>query len=192
LASTSVYRRDLLLRTRIPFECLAPAVDETQRAGEPGLTMVARLANAKAAAVAVQRPCAWVIGSDQAAVLQDDGQSERILGKPGCRARCIEQLKACSDRTVSFITAVVLMRQSDGALHEFIDTTRVTFRALDAATIERYVASESPFDCAGGFKSEGSGITLCAAIDSSDPTALIGLPLIRLCRLLRAVGFDRA
>jgi len=154
--------------------------------------MVARLANAKAAAVAAQRPSAWVIGSDQAAVLLDDAQHERILGKPGSSARCIEQLTACSGKTLSFITAVALMRQTDAAHHEFVDTTRVTFRPLDAATIERYVADETPFDCAGGFKSEGSGITLCAAIDGTDPTALIGLPLIRLCSLLRGVGFDQA
>jgi septum formation protein len=189
LASTSVYRRELLARVRIPFECRAPGVDETALPGEAALALVARLARAKARAVAIEQSDAWVIGSDQVAVLLENSQTERILGKPGSVANCIDQLLACSARTLSFITAVAVMRQRDASLFEFIDHTRVTFRPLDQATIERYVALESPLDCAGGFKSEGLGITLCESIHSSDPSALIGLPLIRLCAVLRSVGF---
>ncbi len=187
LASTSVYRRDLLARLQIPFESAAPGVDETRRPGEAALDLVVRLAAAKAAAVAAQRPDAWVIGGDQVAVLPDDGGRERILGKPGTAAACREQLRLCSGQTLAFLTAVtVLHRASNEA---FLDTTHVTFRTLDSAEIERYVAHESPLDCAGGFKSEGLGITLCSSIVSSDPTSLIGLPLIRLAAALRRANF---
>jgi septum formation protein len=190
LASTSRYRRELLARLRIPFESLAPGVEETRQLGETALALVTRLAQAKAAAIAAQHPDAWVIGSDQAAVLPSTVADEVIMGKPGSVDACIEQLLACSGRTLSFVTAVALTRHRDGALFEFIDTTRVSFRALDRTTVERYVACESPLDCAGGFKSEGLGISLCEAIDSTDPTALIGLPLIRLGGALRAAGFS--
>jgi len=190
LASTSRYRRELLGRTNISFECLAPGVDETQLPGEPGRTLVARLARNKAHAVAVQQPESWVIGSDQVAVLHAGSPEERLLGKPGTAANCIEQLRACSGRELSFVTGVAVMRHADAALIEFIDTTRVKFRMLDLATIERYVATEAPLDCAGGFKSEGLGITLCEAIDGNDPTGLIGLPLIRLSAVLRDLGFQ--
>jgi septum formation protein len=189
LASTSIYRRALLARVRIPFECISPGVDETPQA-EDAHALTTRLARAKADAVAVQRPDAWVIGSDQVAVLLDGPQKDRIVGKPGSVRNCVEQLTACSGRTLAFVTAVAVIRRRDGSVAEFVDTTRVVFRDLDPVTIERYVALESPLDCAGGFKSEGLGITLCDAIDSSDPTALVGLPLIRLCAVLRGAGFD--
>jgi septum formation protein len=190
LASTSVYRRELLARVQIPFECRSPGTDEAPRPGEDAITLVARLAQAKARAVAVQQPDSWVIGSDQVAVLLDGAQRQSILGKPGSAANCIEQLLKCSGRTLSFVTAVAVVRHSDSSLFEFTDTTRVAFRRLDEAAVERYVARELPLDCAGGFKSEGLGITLCESIDSADPTALIGLPLIRLCAVLRSVGFE--
>jgi septum formation protein len=189
LASTSVYRRQLLERLQIPFTCDAPGVDETPHPDEAPLTLVARLARSKARAVAARHPDAWIIGSDQVAVLQDGADQPAILGKPGTAARCVEQIRRCSGRTLAFVTAVAVLRDDDRSGHEFIDTTRVTYRRLDAASIERYVARESPLDCAGGFKSEGLGITLCDAIDSVDPTALIGLPLIRLGAVLRGVGF---
>ena len=176
------------------FSCVAPGVDEAARAGEEPLRLVARLARAKASAVAAQQADAWVIGSDQIAVLSPSGSSgssgSEVLGKPGTEARCQEQLRSCSGRTVEFLTAVAVMRRKDDALIEFIDTTRVTFRTLDQATIERYVVKESPLDCAGGFKSEGLGIGLCESIDSTDPSALIGLPLIRLSAALRSAGFE--
>jgi septum formation protein len=189
LASTSIYRRALLARVHDSFQCQAPGVDET-RHDEPALALVSRLARAKARAIAVLHPQAWVIGSDQAATLLDGTAEPVILGKPGTQARCVEQLLSCSGRTLAFLTAVAVMRQCDGRSFEFVDTTRVTFRVLDQATIERYVARESPLDCAGGFKSEGLGISLCESIDSVDPSALIGLPLIRLCAVLREVGFE--
>jgi septum formation protein len=188
LASTSTYRRELLARLRLPFSSIAPAVDEVRRAGERPLALAVRLARAKATAVAIQHPDAWVIGSDQVAV-RVGSAGELILGKPGTEALCIEQLRSCSGQMVSFITAVAVLRHSGHIAHEFVDTTQVTFRTLDDATVARYVALEAPVDCAGGFKSEGLGIALCDSIDSSDPTALIGLPLIQLCRLLRNVGF---
>jgi septum formation protein len=123
-------------------------------------------------------------------VRADTAADEPILGKPGTEARCIEQLRSCSGRTVSFLTAVALVRHTDGSAHEFVDTTQVMFRTLDDAAIARYVALETPFDCAGGFKSEGLGVALCDSIDSMDPSALIGLPLIRLSAVLRSVGFE--
>lgn len=190
LASTSVYRRELLGRLRIPFTAAGSGVDETRLEGELPHQMVARLARAKAAAIAVAHPQAWVIGSDQVAVRSDAGGAARILGKPGTAERLIAQLQESSGRTLTFLTAVALVRQESGALHEFMDTTLVRFRTLDAATIRRYVELESPLDCAGGFKSEGLGIALCERIESQDPTALIGLPLIRLAAVLRERGLQ--
>jgi septum formation protein len=190
LASTSVYRRELFSRLHLPFSCSAPGVDETRRAGERPLDLTARLARAKASAVALQHPDAWVVGSDQVAVRLDASLGELILGKPGTEARCIEQLRGCSGQALSFVTAVAVVRHNDHSVHEFVDTTRVIFRTLDDATIARYVAVETPFDCAGGFKSEGLGIALCESIGSVDPTALIGLPLIHLSSVLRSVGFE--
>jgi septum formation protein len=189
LASTSSYRRALLARLHESFECEAPGVDETRREHESALALVARLALGKAQAVAARHPDAWVIGSDQAAVLKRSDGEEMVLGKPGTPERCAETLRSCSGAAVAYCTAVAVVRASDASVHEFVDTTRVKFRELDEATIARYIARESPLDCAGGFKSEGLGISLCEAIDSEDPSALIGLPLIRLCSVLRRVGY---
>ncbi len=190
LASTSPYRRALLERLGVPFECAAPGVDETPRPGETAARLVARLAREKAEAVARRRPDACVVGSDQVAVLDGDG-GERLLGKPGTAARCIDALAECSGRTVRYLTAVAVRMhrlEPDGG-REFLDTTCVRFRTLARAEIERYVAREAPLDCAGGIKSEGLGIALCTAIESSDPTALIGLPLIGVAEALRAAGY---
>ncbi len=178
-----------MARVHPSFQCAAPGVDETRLDQETGIALVGRLARAKARAVAARHPEAFVIGSDQAAALPDGSGGEIILGKPGTQARCIEQLRSCSGRTLVFLTAVAVVRDCDDCAIEFVDTTRVTFRVLDEATVERYVAREAPIDCAGGFKSEGLGISLCESIDSADPSALIGLPLIRLCAVLRRVGF---
>jgi septum formation protein len=169
---------------------MAPGVDETPHSGEGALRLVARLALAKAHAIAARHPDAWVIGSDQVAVLHGGTRAESILGKPGSVESCRRQLTACSGQMLEFVTGVAVLRQADGSRVEFIDTTRVRFRALDTDSVERYVAREMPLDCAGGFKSEGLGITLCESIDSLDPTALIGLPLIRLCAVLRNAGFE--
>jgi septum formation protein len=190
LASTSVYRRALLERLQIPFDAQSPGVDETPLAGEAPSALVARLARAKASAVAARHPEAWVIGSDQAAVLTDAAGSLHVVGKPGTREHCIRQLQDASGRTLRFLTAVAIINDGARGNHEFIDTTRVRFRTLDKSTIERYVERESPLDCAGGFKSEGLGISLCESIESDDPSALIGLPLIRLAALLRQVGYE--
>lgn len=189
LASTSVYRRQLLARLRLPFSCSAPGVDESPRSGERPPALAVRLARAKATAVALQHPDAWVIGSDQVAI-RVDASGEVTLGKPGTEAACLEQLRGSSGHTVSYLTAVAVMRHDSHSAFEFIDTTRVAFHTLDDATITRYIALESPLDCAGGFKSEGLGIALCESIQSEDPSALIGLPLIQLSKVLRSVGFE--
>ena len=182
LASTSVYRRELLQRLRLPFECARPQVEETPHLGEPPAELARRLAHAKAAAVAAHHPEAWVIGSDQVADL--DG---RVLGKPGRRQAAIAQLQAMSGRDVDFHTAVCLQR-GDHVLAA-ADLTRVRLRTLAADEIERYVDAEQPFDCAGSFKCEGLGISLFEAIETRDPTALIGLPLITVAAMLREAGY---
>jgi septum formation protein len=189
LASTSAYRRTLLERLRLPFRCVAPGIDEGRGPGEAPLALAARLAGAKAQQVAAQHSGAWVIGSDQVAVLGEPHPDAEILGKPGTPARCAEQLRDASGRLVVFLTAVAVVRGGDAQAHTFVDTTRVQFRPLDAATIARYVELESPLDCAGGVKSEGLGVSLFEWVESRDPSGLIGLPLIRLAAVLREVGY---
>ncbi|WP_404300105.1 Maf family protein [Alicycliphilus denitrificans] len=183
LGSTSRYRRELLARLGLPFEVAAPAADETPLPGEDPRTLALRLALAKARAVAAQHPDAVVIGSDQVADL--DGQP---LGKPGNHERATAQLRRMSGQTVIFQTAVAVVCQAAGFEQVDLAPVRVRFRELSDAEIERYLRSEQPYDCAGSAKSEGLGIALLDAIDSDDPTALIGLPLIRTCRMLRAAG----
>ena len=183
LASTSRYRHELLERLRLPFETARPETDETPRPGEAPVALAQRLAMEKAATVAARHPAAWVIGSDQCAELH--GQP---LGKPGAREAAIAQLHGMSGQAVRFHTAVCL-RRGDACL-QATDLTTVHFRVLSDAEIERYVDAEQPLDCAGSFKSEGLGIALFDAIESRDPTALVGLPLIALCGLLRRAGFE--
>ena len=180
LASGSRYRRELLARLGIPFRVEAADVDETARPGEAPADLVARLARAKAERIAAHHPTSWIIGADQVAVIED-----RILGKPGDAARSVAQLRAASGRTVTFLTAACLLRHEPAAFTHHLDETRVRFRSLSEAEIARYVELEKPFDCAGGFKLEGSGIALLERIESTDPTALIGLPLIWLSQALR-------
>jgi septum formation protein len=182
LASTSRYRLELLQRLGLTPECARPEVDETALPGEAPRALAVRLARAKAAAVAARQPGRWVIGSDQVAELNG-----APLGKPGSVEGAHAQLAAMSGQQVAFHTAVCLQR--DERVLDACDLTRVQFRVLDAASIERYVATEQPLDCAGSFKCEGLGISLFEAIDNRDPTALIGLPLIALCRLLREAGY---
>ena len=181
LGSTSTYRRELLARLRLPFSTEPPQVDESPLAGETPEQLARRLAAAKAAAVACLHPGAIVIGSDQVADL--DG---RPLGKPGDRARCIAQLRAMSGHAVRFRTAVCV--HAGNRPRTFVDTTTVRLRMLDDEEIGRYVDAETPFDCAGGFKVEGLGIALFDAVESTDPTALVGLPLVATARLLREAG----
>jgi 7-methyl-GTP pyrophosphatase len=183
LASTSIYRRELLARLRLPFETVRPEVDESPLPGETPLALARRLSFAKADVIATRESGAWVIGSDQVAEL--DGTA---LGKPGGRDGAIAQLGAMSGRAVLFRTGVCVQRV-DEMPRQMVDTTTVRFRVLTLSEIERYVDAEQPFDCAGSFKSEGLGITLFEAIETIDPTALIGLPLIATTRLLREAGF---
>lgn len=184
LASTSRYRRELLERLRLPFAVVRPDVDETALPGEPPLALAIRLAQAKARAVArTLTGNGWALGSDQVADL--DGLA---LGKPGGRDAAVAQLRAMSGGVVRFHTALCLA-DADGRALAAVDCTEVRFRALSDAEIEHYVDAELPFDCAGSFKSEGLGITLFESIDNRDPTALIGLPLIATCALLRQAGF---
>lgn len=182
LASTSVYRRELLARLQLEFSTARPDVDEQAQPDESPETLASRLAAEKAAAVAAGAPDAWVIGSDQVADL--DGQS---LGKPGTLEQARAQLGAMAGRTVRFHTAVSLT----GPQRSFhaLDLTEVQLRPLTPDDIARYLAAEPALDCAGSFKCEGLGISLFDAIRTSDPTALIGLPLIALARLLRQAGF---
>lgn len=182
LASTSRYRKELLGRLRLPFTAVAPDCDETPRPGEAPAALARRLALAKAQAVARSHAGAWVLGSDQVASCDD-----RILGKPGTRARAVEQLRASSGKAVAFHTAAALVRGE--TVLSALDTTLVRFRALDEAEIQRYVDAEPAFDCAGSFKVEGLGITLFTAIETRDPTALVGLPLIAVRDLLAQAGF---
>jgi septum formation protein len=182
LASTSRYRRELLERLRLPFDVVRPEVDETPHAGESPAALARRLAAAKAAAVAGPSD-AWVIGSDQVACL--DGAP---LGKPGSMEGAVDQLHRMSGHAVEFLTAVCVAHRS-GHAYQALDTTTVRFRTLDDAAIARYVEAEQPLDCAGSFKSESLGIALFDAIETVDPTALIGLPLIATARLLRQAGF---
>ena len=183
LGSTSRYRRELLQRLGLPFTVAAPDVDETPLQGEAPRALALRLALAKAHAVAAQHPDAVVIGSDQVADLA--GQP---LGKPGDHARATAQLQRMRGHTVVFHTAVAVVCHASGFVQTDLAPVRVRFRKLSDAEIERYLRAEQPYDCAGSAKSEGLGISLLEAIDSDDPTALIGLPLIRTCRLLRAAG----
>lgn len=183
LASTSPYRRALLERLTLEFICDPPQVDESSRPYETPVALANRLAHAKAEAVAARHPQCLVIGSDQVAVLDNI-----ILGKPGAHAQALAQLTAASGRKVSFHTAVCVLDTRTHQRLEHLDTTHVRFRPLSAAEIERYLQAEQPYACAGSFKSEGLGISLFDAIESQDPTALIGLPLIGLCRLLHTCG----
>lgn len=183
LASTSAYRRELLGRLKLPFDVVAPQVDEAPEPGERPQQLACRLAMAKARAVADRHPRAVVIGSDQVADL--DGQA---LGKPLVHAVAVEQLRRMRGRTVVFHTAVAVVCTDRHFAQTDLAQVTVRFRALTDAEIEDYLHAEQPYDCAGSAKSEGLGIVLLDAIDNDDPTALIGLPLIRTCRMLRAAG----
>ncbi|MFP4063528.1 MAG: Maf family protein [Halochromatium sp.] len=185
LASTSPFRRELLARLGLAFVTAAPQCDETRLDAEPAPALVQRLAEAKARAVAAHFPDALIIGSDQVACLDD-----RILGKPGTRARALEQLRAASGREVVFRTGLCLYDARTDRAESCCETYRVWFRTLAEAEIAGYVDREQPFGCAGSFKAEGLGIALFERLEGEDPTSLIGLPLIRLAALLRAAGID--
>lgn len=185
LASTSPFRRELLARLGMPFETDSPEVDETRRPDEPPQVLVLRLAEAKARAVAPRHPGALIVGSDQVACIDDE-----VLGKPGDRGGAIAQLERASGRSVLFQTGLCLLDAATGRAQTLVEPFRVHFRSLTRAQIEVYVDRERPFDCAGSFKSEGLGIALFQRLEGEDPTALIGLPLIRLIALLECDGVD--
>ena len=180
-----MYRRDLLQRLRLPFEVAAPQVDESPRPGEAPAALALRLALEKAREVAARHPGAVVIGADQVADLA--GQA---MGKPGTHARAVAQLQALRGQWVSFHTAVAVLRPDTGFEQVQLAPVRVRFRALSDADIQRYLVLEQPYDCAGSAKCETLGIALLEAIESDDPTALVGLPLIRICQMLREAGID--
>jgi len=183
LASTSAYRRELLGRLRVPFQSVAPGCDEHPLPGEPAHDLAVRLARLKAETVAARHPGSVVIGSDQVAL-----RGATILGKPGSVERCVAQLQQSSGQEVVFLTAVHVV---DGLQHRdesHVDRTVVCFRTLAAPEIERYIAADTPLDCAGGFKAESLGIALFDRIESVDPTALTGLPLIWVSAALRRAG----
>jgi septum formation protein len=183
LGSSSPYRREMLARLRIPFEVVAPDVDETPQAAETPKQLACRLAMSKARAVAAQFPACVVIGSDQVADLEG-----LALGKPGNHARAMAQLQQMRGKTVIFQTAVAVVCQDSGFAQLDLAQVRVRFRELGDAEIEAYLRAETPYDCAGSAKSEGLGIALLESIENDDPSALVGLPLIRTCRMIRAAG----
>ena len=183
LGSTSPYRRQLLERLRIPFTVAAPDVDETPLGSETPQAMACRLALAKAKVVAARFPTSIVIGSDQVADL--DGEA---LGKPGDHVRAVAQLQKMRGQTVIFQTAVAVACLETGFLQMDLAQVKVKFRTLSDDEIEAYLRAETPYDCAGSAKSEGLGIALLESIENDDPTALVGLPLIRTCQMLQAAG----
>jgi septum formation protein len=183
LASSSAYRRELLSRLGLPFEALAPGIDETPLAGEAPQDTALRLAQAKAAAVAARFPGSLVIGSDQVATL-DNGQ----IGKPGNHAAALAQLRMMRGRTVTFHTALCLFDGRDGSAQVENVQVRVSFRDLPDAELDAYLRIEQPYDCAGSAKNEGLGIAILEKVESTDPTALTGLPLIALTGMLRRAG----
>lgn len=185
LASTSVYRRQLLERLHLHFDVVPSHVDETPQPGETPARIACRLALAKAESVASSHPEAIVIGSDQVADL--NGQA---LGKPGTHARAVSQLQTMRGQTVVFQTAVSVVCRASGFAQTELAQVRVTFRNLSDGQIEAYLHAERPYDCAGSAKSEGLGIALLERIDNDDPSALVGLPLIRTCRMLEAAGLS--
>jgi len=183
LASSSKYRKMLLHRFNIPFDCQAPRVDESKGKNESPIDLVKRLACEKAAIVSKENPRAIVIGSDQIAVYED-----RVVGKPGDYPSAKKQLTSFSGHCIEFHTAVSVQCLVTGFSELHMDSTQVKFRDLQEDEIERYLLAETPYDCAGAFKAESLGITLFESIKSDDPTALIGLPLIHTAAMLRRAG----
>ncbi len=185
LASTSRYRRELLERLGMPFSVEAPDIDEAPLSGEPAAGVARRLALGKALTIAGQRPLSIVIGSDQVADLNG-----RIIGKPGSHEAATRQLRAMQGQAVVFHTAVAVVCMATAFEAVEVVTVRAQFRTLSTTDIERYLRIERPYDCAGSAKVEGLGIVLMERVESDDPTALIGLPLIQTCKLLRLAGID--
>ena len=185
LASSSVYRKELLERLRIPFTCLSPNIDESVLPEESTDDLIERLSHQKAQVIAELQPNAWIIASDQ--VADFNGQA---IGKPGTHEKALAQLKMMQGKTVVFKTGLCLMHHESQRSAYICIPTKVSFHDLDDAVLENYLHAEKPYDCAGSAKSEGLGISLLSKVKSDDPTALIGLPLIALSGLLRSVGYS--
>jgi MAF protein len=183
LASTSPFRRQILEKLQLDFSTDSPDIDESRLQGESPEQLVARLAEQKAIAVAARHPDSLIIGSDQVAV--NDGE---ILGKPGSHAKAVAQLKAASGKRVTFLTGLCLYNSTTGDAQVEVVPFGVVFRQLSEAQIENYLKAEQPYNCAGSFKSEAMGIALFERLEGEDPNTLIGLPLIRLVRMLEAEG----
>jgi MAF protein len=185
LGSTSPYRRQLMERLHFPFSTAAPDIDETRHAGESARDMVLRLSLQKAQTVAAQHPDALIIGSDQCAVL-----GEQVIGKPGTHENAMQQLRNASGKTVAFLTGLCLYDSRDGSYQLDVVPFQVDFRELTDAEIDSYLRKDQPYNCAGSFRSESLGITLFTRMYGDDPTALMGLPLIRLSQMLREADID--
>lgn len=185
LGSTSPYRRELMQRLHYPFDTAAPDIDETRLEGESAREMVLRLSLQKAQAVAMQHPDALIIGSDQCAVLH-----EQVIGKPGSHENAVQQLQQSSGQTVAFLTGLCLYDGRDGSYQLDVVPFAVDFRELSDAEIEAYLRKDQPYNCAGSFRSESLGITLFKRMHGDDPSALMGLPLIRLSEMLKQAGVD--
>ena len=185
LASTSIYRKELLNRLGLPFVTAAPQVDESLQPDESPQQLVRRLAEVKARAVAARYPDALIIGSDQVATVEG-----RILGKPGGHEQAVAQLRLASGKRLQFLTGLCLLNAHTGEAQVEVVPFTVVFRALDAQQIENYLRREQPYHCAGSFKSEALGIALCERLEGEDPNALIGLPLIRLIHMLEKEGIN--
>jgi MAF protein len=184
LASSSPYRRELLTRLQLPFQAFSPDLDERPLAGESASALVQRLSYEKAKAIAQDHPDAVIIGSDQVLLWQD-----QLIGKPSTHAKAHQQLSLLSGQRVNFLTGLCVLQRSSARMRVDVVATEVQYRDLNAAQIERYLQLDQPYDCAGSFKSEAAGIMLCQMIRSKDPTALIGLPLIRLVEWLIEYGY---
>lgn len=185
LASSSPYRKELLSRFAIPFECISPDVDESQIENEPPELYVSRLAKVKAQKIGQDHPEKLIIGSDQCCV-----NAGIILGKPKDRDNAIDQLLNASGNTINFLTAVCIYHPQSKWIQEWTDAFSVEFRDLTQEEIERYLDAEEPYNCAGSFKSERLGVTLCKSMQGDDPTTLIGLPLIKVAQSLRDFGLN--
>jgi MAF protein len=186
LASSSPYRRELLSRLRLPFDCASPDIDETPQAGEAPEMLAVRLAAGKARALAATHPTSLIIGSDQVAALPDG----TILSKPGNHERATRQLRQSSGQCVQFFTGLALLDARTQTLKTHCERFDAHFRALSPEEIESYLRKEQPYDCAGSFKMEGLGITLFSSLEGRDPNSLVGLPLIALTDLLREFGIN--
>jgi MAF protein len=185
LASSSPYRRELLGRLRLSFDCVSPNCDETAQNGEKAADLAGRLALLKSQTVAESHPNALIIGSDQ--VVECDGE---LLEKPGNHIAAVEQLSKLSAKTACFHTSLCLLNSASGKAQQSVEIVKVQFKPLSAAKIDAYLRAEQPYDCAGAFKSEGLGTILLESIESQDPSTLIGLPLIRLCQFLENEGIE--